>query len=431
MSQTKIAQLTPEQEALIPVTVEKWKSVALSTQPLNHQKAEAAIKAAYGAMGKKEPAIRFFSSPNAVKLGVFESQSPRQTAQQLGAPLLMPFSSQLQEQIQKQLEEELWLRLQAQVWNQQLQHIFQLRTGLMGQLQELVSQQELELLRQLREQWLTQQWEQQQEELRKQLLQAPGGQLLVQMGDFLWQNVGEPVLQQVANQPFIQSWQQQLQQQPLLQMVDVLGFAYYSMLLPGLDASAVGLIDFCICVLGCDHDAKQWEAFQSIIQECGCIFPFEKTCIVCDRPTKLSFDSEHRLHAEGEPAVQFADGWCLYFYHDVSLPEKYGALHPHQWQARWLLEERNAELRRVLIQGIGYGRICQELQATELDSWREYTLLRIDNDVDVEPIYLLKMTCPSTGFIHAMRVPPDMESAREAIRWVNWGTDPQEFAVQT
>ncbi|MCC5660643.1 hypothetical protein LC608_27420 [Nostoc sp. XA010] len=75
--------------------------------------------------------------------------------------------------------------------------------------------------------------------------------------------------------------------------------------------------------------------------------------------------------------------------------------------------------------------ICQELQAIELDFWKEYTLLKIDNDVDEEAIYLLKMTCPSTGFIHALRVPPNMNSAHEAIHWVNWGIDPEEFAVQT
>ena len=62
---------------------------------------------------------------------------------------------------------------------------------------------------------------------------------------------------------------------------------------------------------------------------------------------------------------------------------------------------------------------------------KEYTLLKIDNDVDEEAIYLSKMTCPSTGFIHALRVPPNMNSAREAIRWVNWGIDPEEFAVQS
>ncbi|MEP0753988.1 hypothetical protein NDA03_17350 [Trichocoleus sp. Lan] len=51
--------------------------------------------------------------------------------------------------------------------------------------------------------------------------------------------------------------------------------------------------------------------------------------------------------------------------------------------------------------------------------------------MDIEPIYLLKMACRSTEFIHALRVPPDVNSAREAIRWVNWGVDPEEFSVQT
>lgn len=119
------------------------------------------------------------------------------------------------------------------------------------------------------------------------------------------------------------------------------------------------------------------------------------------------------------------------------MPGKYGEIHPERWQSQWLLEEKNAELKRVLIQGIGYDRICQELDAIELDTWQEYTLLKIDVEDDYDrnnrrrPMFLLKMTCLSTGFIHALRVPPEMTSAREAIRWVNWDIDPEEFSVQT
>ena len=81
----------------------------------------------------------------------------------------------------------------------------------------------------------------------------------------------------------------------------------------------------------------------------------------------------------------------------------------------------------MLSQGIGYDRIARELAAVELDTWQEYTLLKFDTNVDIEQIYLLKMTCPSTGFIHALRVPPDINSAREAIKWVNWGVDYEDF----
>ncbi|MEP0838891.1 leucine-rich repeat domain-containing protein [Coleofasciculus sp. FACHB-64] len=204
--------------------------------------------------------------------------------------------------------------------------------------------------------------------------------------------------------------------------------------------------EFYVSSLGVTLDQKTQEAFDclnQLFEHCGWIFPYEKVCLVCDRPTKILLDNQNRLHAEGEAVIQFADGWHTeYYYHGVKLPEKYGKLHPDQWQVQWLLEEDNAELRRVLIQGIGYARICQELQATELDSWQEYTLLKFDayidgfqaddsEDDEKEPIHLLKMACPSTGFIHAMRVPPDITSARAAIRWINWDIDPEEFSVQT
>ena len=114
----------------------------------------------------------------------------------------------------------------------------------------------------------------------------------------------------------------------------------------------------------------------------------------------------------------------------VYLPRRYWT-HLSQWKAEWLLTEENAEVRRVLIQHFGYDRIMQELGASAIDQYREYTLLKIDANIDIEPIHLLKMTCPSTAHIHVLRVPPNLTSAREAIRWVNWDIDPEAFAVET
>jgi hypothetical protein len=106
-----------------------------------------------------------------------------------------------------------------------------------------------------------------------------------------------------------------------------------------------------------------------------------------------------------------------------------------------LLDESNTEIRRLSIQQIGYDRICQELDAIETDTWREYTLLKIEievivydeygNDIEEEPMMLLKMTCPSTAHIHILRVPPEMTSAEAAITWINHGIHPDDIAVQT
>jgi leucine-rich repeat protein SHOC2 len=112
-----------------------------------------------------------------------------------------------------------------------------------------------------------------------------------------------------------------------------------------------------------------------------------------------------------------------------------------EWKSEWLLDETNSALRRRLIQQIGYERICQELDSIQLDAWREYTLLKIDgversydwrrSRTIHEPMVLLKMTCPSTGHIHVLRVPPEMTSAEAAITWVNHGIHPDRFIVQT
>ncbi|KAM3115235.1 DUF6745 domain-containing protein [Phormidesmis sp. 146-33] len=190
-------------------------------------------------------------------------------------------------------------------------------------------------------------------------------------------------------------------------------------------------LDFCVSVLNCEIDQAKWSAFQSVKQECGWVIFADNACLVCDRPIRLLLDNQDRLHAEGEPALEYADGFRLYAHHGITLPETYGKLHPNQWRAEWLLSERNAELRRVLIEGVGYERIYQELGAIELDSWREYSLLKIDSNIDVEPIFLLKMTCPSTQFIHILRVPPNMNSAKEAIRWVNWDVNSEDFSTET
>lgn len=90
-------------------------------------------------------------------------------------------------------------------------------------------------------------------------------------------------------------------------------------------------------VLNCVYDQVKWNSFESVVKECGWIFADKNTYIVCDRHTKLSFDNQNRLHAEGEPAIEFIDGYSLYSYHSVTLPEKYGKIHPQQWQATWLL----------------------------------------------------------------------------------------------
>lgn len=430
MSPTKIEKLTPEQKALIPVYRQKWRRIALSTERLDRTKAEASIKASYIALGKPEPEVQFYSSPCVIwkSLSCYWQHY-------LGNRLRMMAGLPLREIPEKKLENyELGKRLFNQRNFPPLE--YELKNYLVNDLnKQVLNHVETRLKSQLK-------------------LDSVPQSLLKQLGQQS-QSVVEPYRNFDVTCGGLDLYRV---------MTDCIGLLlearFYNSIRPEIWACDASLLDFCFSVLNCPYAQEKWELLQALIRNCGWIYPFEKTCIICERPIKLFFDSQDRLHAEGKLAIQFADGWGLYSYHGVTLPEKYGAVHPrewqaewylqeptpqlrqlllkvlppHQWQAQWILKEDNAELRRLLIEGIGYARICQELQATELDSWAEYTLLRIDEMIDNrdrQPNYLLKMTCPSTGFIHAMRVPPNMPSAREAIRWVNWGIDPEEFAVQT
>ncbi|MEG4106185.1 DUF6745 domain-containing protein [Microcoleus sp. S13_C5] len=386
MSQTKVKKLTPQQAALIPVYREKWRAISLSTGPINRSQAAETIKSAYSAICLKAAEIIFVDRPyEAADLILSRFDNPRS-------------------QLRSQFETKLWIELEKQ-----------LRSYLRGKLEtELQNQLATQLEQRLYTQLQTQLWEAQREDLVREIAsKLPPQQLLDERtGEINWQTLGKQVNNCIQ---------------------------------PELWAAYGSLLDFCISVLNLPHSyARNWIVFQSIVRDCGWIYPYDKVCIVCEKPIALSADSNHRLHAEATPAVQFADGFSIYAYHGVILPEWYGRLHPDQWQSKWVLKEQNAEVRRALIQGIGYDRICQELAVTELDSWQEYTLLSIEFDDDFDnvgnakPVYLLKMTCPSTGCIHALRVPPNVRSssrasltAQEAIRWVNWDIDPEEFFVQT
>lgn len=354
MSEPKITKLTPEQEALIPVYLEKWKNIALSTERIDRDKAVEAVKQAYEFIGEKEPEILFFKSPcralqNFSRHIDFESECKIPNKYGLRDQLTTQLNSKLRDTLQNQCS-QIWILLEKQLDNS----------------------------------------------------------FLIELSNSIERDL--------KFQGFYSSFSR---------------FIMFSCIQFDIWNFHAGRFDFCISVLNCYYPEKEWLIFQSLVKNCGWIFPFENICIVSERPQTLLFDRENRFHAEGKPAIEFADGYSIYAHHGTTLPFIYGKHHPKEWQPSWLLRERNAELRKILIQEIGYSRIIEELQAIELDSYQEYTLLKINSDIDIEPIYLLKMICPSTQDIHVLRVPPQIKTAHEAITWVNWDIPPEDFAIQT
>lgn len=403
-----ITQLTPEQTELIPIYGKKWLKIALSCQPLDREKAAEAVKNAYAAMGLSPPEMVFVRGPLAALRTIMQHKW-RQLEKAGEGELLREKSSKKGENFAAEVGKLMTLELGEEL-DEQLWEVLSLQfcDDLIGQVQPWV----LETI--------------ERETNYRQLLNQIdrlGIYLINLLIEERPRELEKMLVNLEENRDFSYLVTASLKN-------GFLGPVEPCISTPKLVAVTIWS-DFLISVLGCQYDRNKWEILRCLATDCSWFFPFKNICFMCDRPLIFSADNQQRLHAEGGPTVEFADGFEVYAYQGVILPETYGKRHPSKWRCEWLLSETNAELRRVLLQGIGYDRICQELQCKTIDSWQEYDLLEIYSEVDIEPIYILKMTCPSTDKIHALRVPPNIQSARAAIQWVNWGIDPPEFKVQT
>ncbi len=458
-----ITKLTPKQTAIIPKYIKKWQQTPM--QPLNREKATITIKKLYGNFGLNPPEIIFYSSPYKMILDYIRLNDPWEyNYKKLGGSLAWKFllninhvyskiggkigcylSAEVKSQLQKQLYPPLENLLKGS-WRDEIDYNFhnylknngdkfrkeypEINANLELDLQDINCDYYYDIKLFSLANLNTAYFDFAINVLKCKICQNTWEFLLDLAKYCNWVHPFNKVCivyESPINFSFDNNYNLHQEGKPALEFIDGNSiYAYHGIILPEKYGK-----------LSADRWQAEWlatpdniEFRQGLLHGIGNSIYYGNICPIASPPSQISFDNQQRLHAEGKPALQFPNGGTIYAYHGVKLPEKYGKVPVHNWQANWLLSETNAELRRVLIQAIGYEKICQELQANKIDTWKKYTLLEINN-IDIETIYLLKMICPSTGFIHVIRVPPDMKTAREAIHWINWGIDPEDFAKET
>lgn len=96
------------------------------------------------------------------------------------------------------------------------------------------------------------------------------------------------------------------------------------------------------------------------------------------------------------------------------------AFRPQEITADEILQELNAELRRVKLERMGYERFLSqanpEILDSDADAGGKRTLLRVPL-VNDEPLVCVSVFCPSTARQYLIRVPPDTLTCRQAIAW--------------
>lgn len=146
------------------------------------------------------------------------------------------------------------------------------------------------------------------------------------------------------------------------------------------------------------------------------IYSYEHA-FISRRPVETKFNEHMALHCDGGPAIKWRDGSELFYLNGVRVPKGIAMIPTDRLDPELVLSEWNAEVRREIIRKIGMNRVMSEFKGRVIDAWNGYELIKLNiPKMKTIPVYL-KMTNPSTGFIHFEGVPPEIAKCRDALSW--------------
>src|SRR5436309_1805863 len=166
-----------------------------------------------------------------------------------------------------------------------------------------------------------------------------------------------------------------------------------------------------------DGVSERCDAPIKLVVSCGAFWLFRGAAVLTARPDRLDLDQNDRLHSDDGMALRYPDGWGLYASRGVRVTEQV-ILRPETLTSKQILNERNVEIRRLMIERLGLKQFLSQARAKYLDADQGGTrrLYRITLPGD-EPIVAVRVRCPSTGQIYFLRVPPHLRSCRAAVAW--------------
>ena len=386
----KIEQLTPEQERKLVEFRSEWFRWGTCTYRADRAKAETAILAMRKEIGIDRRPI------------VFWGRSPLECLL-----ILWVIKSKTWRDLCKRLGDQLWGQLGGQLWGQ-------LGDQLGGQLGD-------QLWGQLRGQLRGQLWGQLRGQLRGQLGDQRWGQLGGQLGGQLWGQLRDQLGDQLRGQ---------LGGQLRDQLGEELGREWWGQ----HESCWISFYLFCRDILDTKHgevENRRLNLWRDIAQSCCWWWCYENYVVISERPTVCRMtEQEGRLHCEGGPALAFADGYSLWKWHGVTVAEDVIA-HPEQLTVARIEKETNAEVRRVMLERYGEARYLQDSGAQPIHTDKYGVLYRKEVPGD-EPIVMVRVenSTPEadgkTKKIYWLRVPPTIETAREAVAWT-FGVESKDY----
>ena len=116
--------------------------------------------------------------------------------------------------------------------------------------------------------------------------------------------------------------------------------------------------------------AEKIAGLDGLARSYGWWWPFEHVAILCERPYVLARDEQDLLHHETGAAIEYPDGWGVYAWHGVRVPQDV-ILRPQGITVGRIDAETNTEIRRVMIERMGYDKFVRQSGAQLISEDRD------------------------------------------------------------
>jgi hypothetical protein len=190
-------------------------------------------------------------------------------------------------------------------------------------------------------------------------------------------------------------------------------------------------------------DYSKWQHYETAARCAGPRAMHADFCIISDRPVRLLVDEQHRPHCADGPFCAWSDGTALWAWHGVRVPA-WVITTPERITPARIRDETNVELRRVLLERYGFDRFVVDSGAIPVHADDTGALYRLELPGD-EPLVVVSLMnstpepAPDAGLLQApdgswrkryvLRVPPEMQTARQAVAWT-FGKTGAQYAPQ-
>jgi hypothetical protein len=138
---------------------------------------------------------------------------------------------------------------------------------------------------------------------------------------------------------------------------------------------------------------ERFEIDEALMKSCGWTWWHQNILAISDRPAVINRDERGRLHCENGPSIAYRDGWKLYHWHGVVIPE-YVIERPKKISVPGIEGEKNAEVRRVMLERYGIARFLKDAGAKLIHQDHAGQLFRKEL-TDDEPLVMVRVLNPT------------------------------------